>query len=71
MKKPFKIILTIFIVIAVLCATGVILYKPVYNVVAPIIFDEFVGKNLNKFINSSEDVKETKSGEKDENSLEY
>ena len=65
MKKPFKIILTIFIVIAVLCATGAILYKPVYNVVAPIVFDEFVAKNLDKLLNSEENTKEAKTDEKE------
>ncbi len=70
MKKPFKIILTIFIVIAVLCAVGTILYKPVYNVVAPIVFDEFVAKNLDKLLNSEEDTKEAITDEKEEASLE-
>lgn len=70
MKKPFKIVLTIFIVIVVLCTAGAILYKPVYNVVAPIVFDEFVAKNLDKIINSEDVKEETKSYEKEEASLE-
>ncbi len=70
MRKPFKIILITFIVIAVLCTAGAILYKPVYNVVAPIVFDEFVAKNLDKLLNSDDDTTQKKTDSEDEAHLE-
>ncbi len=73
MKKSLKVILSVIIVVAVLVVAGVILYKPVYNYVAPKIFDEFVAKNLDKLIasdeveeNENKDNTEIKTDEKTE-----
>ncbi len=66
MKKPFKIILITFIVIAVLCTAGIIFYKPVYDVVAPVIFDKFVAENLDKFIGEDNKNEASEKEEKEE-----
>ncbi len=70
MKKPVKVLLVIVCVIAVLCVSGVILYKPIYNIVAPKVFDSLVAKNLDKLIGTSEElseniISENKEGEEE------
>ena len=55
MKKAKKILIITLSIIVVLVVAGIALYKPVYDFVAPKVFDHFVGKNLQKLIDNPED----------------
>lgn len=50
-----KALIIIFSVIIILIVAGMALYKPVYDFVAPKVFDHFVGKNLQRLIDNPED----------------
>ena len=51
MKKPLKIVLIVIVAIVVLVA---VLYKPMYNYIAPKVFDYVLEDNLDKLIVSLE-----------------
>ena len=65
MKKPLKIVLIVIVAIVVLVA---VLYKPMYNYIAPKVFDYLLEDNLDKLIVSLEtkDDNEDKTEESSE-----